>query len=105
MRRDYNVNGSTAVSEMAIVDTFTKLIFGEETDFSARELSIIQGLRLVECRLDMDCHRDIGIYLRALGVTEMVTLVSSVRCQMAKLPGLSAVLDSGSYAGKRSHPC
>ncbi len=69
-------------SELAIVDTFTKLIFGEE-DFSSRELSIIQALRTVEGQLRTQCHRDMGIYLRALGVREMIELVGSVRVQLA----------------------
>jgi hypothetical protein len=69
-------------SELAIVDTFTKLIFGEE-DFSSRELSIIQALRIVEGQLGSQCHRDVGIYLRALGVREMIELVGSVRVQLA----------------------
>lgn len=104
MRRDYSVNNATAVSEVAIVDTFTKLIFGEETDFSSRELSIIQALRLVECRLDMDCHRNLGTYLRALGVAEMIKLVGTVRCQLVQTAGLTAPVSADSYTGNRSHP-
>ena len=80
-------------SELAIVDTFTKLIFGEE-DFSSRELSIIQALRIVEGQLRTQCHRDMGIYLRALGVREMIELVSSVRVQLASGLPLSAASSS-----------
>ncbi len=76
-------------SELAIVDTFTKLIFGEE-EFSSRELSIIQALRVVEGQLRSQGHRDMGIYLRALGVREMIELVGSVRIQLASGVALSA---------------
>ena len=70
------------ISEMAIVDTFTKLIFGEEEGYCASELSIIQALRMVDANVLLDCHRDMGAYLRALGVQEMVQLVARVREQL-----------------------
>lgn len=104
MRRNYRVDEGSAVSEVAIVDTFTKLIFGEEADFSARELSIIHALRLVECRLDMDRHKDLGTYLRALGVAEMISLVGSVRNQLLKAPGSGTVAVSVTGGGSRTHP-
>lgn len=72
-----------AVSEMAIVDTFTKLIFGEETRYSDTELLIVQALRSTEPNVALDGHRDMGVYLRALGVNEMIKLVSLVQKQMA----------------------
>jgi hypothetical protein len=49
----------SSLGEMEIVDTFTKLIFGMAEDFSVRELDII--------------------YLRALGVKEMIKLVTLVQ--------------------------
>lgn len=73
----------TNVSEMAIVDTFTKLIFGEESRYSNRELMIIQAFRMVDTNVVFDSHRDMGAYLRALGVEEMIGLVSRVRRQLA----------------------
>ena len=71
------------VSEMAIVDTFTKLIFGEEGTFSASEELIIEALRLVDHNVVLDHHRDMGIYLRALGVAEMIQLVTRVQTCLA----------------------
>lgn len=70
------------VSEMAIVDTFTKLIFGEESHYSNRELIIIQAFRSVDHNVVFDSHRDMGAYLRALGVGEMIKLVSKVQGQL-----------------------
>jgi hypothetical protein len=67
------------VSELAIVDTFTKLIFGEEDDYSVREMLIIQAFRQEDTHVALDTHRDMGQYLRALGVREMVRLVSAVQ--------------------------
>ena len=66
-------------SEMAIVDTFTKLIFGEENTFSAGEELIIQAFRMVDQSVVLDSRRDMGIYLRALGVAEMIQLVTRVQ--------------------------
>ena len=100
MKRNCNSSEVGPASELAIVDTFTKLIFGEE-EFSTRELSIIQALRTVEGHLSQQCHRDMGIYLRALGVREMIELVGSVRVQLAAgltLPPVS------SPAPRATHP-
>ena len=77
------------VSEMAIVDTFTKLIFGEEDTFSPSEELIIRAFRLVDHRVALDCHRDMGIYLRALGVAEMIQLVT--RVQTSLVDGMQAL--------------
>ena len=71
-----------AASEMAIVDTFTKLIFGEEDTHSSGELGIIQALRTVDVNVALDSRQDMGEYLRALGVQEMIHLVSLVRQQL-----------------------
>ncbi len=76
-------NAEAQVGEMAIVDTFTKLIFGEENQYSNHELMIIQAFRHVDANVELDSHRDMGTYLRALGVSEMIKLVSSVQGQLA----------------------
>ncbi len=79
---DHNMDDSVSgacPSEMEIVDTFTKLIFGVEEDFSAQELDIIQTLRMVDDNIALDHVHEMGVYLRALGVNEMITLVSQVR--------------------------
>ena len=67
------------VSEMAIVDTFTKLIFGEEGEFSSSQELIVEALRLVDTRVELDSYKDMGDYLRALGVQEMIQLVTRVQ--------------------------
>ena len=69
----------TQPSELEIVDTFTKLIFGSEQDYTATELSIIGVLRLVDNNVALDRVEDMGVYLQALGVNEMIKLVSRVR--------------------------
>ena len=68
----------TQPSELEIVDTFTKLIFGAEQDYTAAELGIIGVLRQVDDNVALDRIEDMGIYLRALGVSEMIKLVSLV---------------------------
>jgi len=86
------------ISEMAIVDTITKLIFGEEDDYDSRELTIIQALRSVDANVLLDSHRDMGGYLRALGVAEMIQLVTRVRerCRV----GIAVAPVSSLLAGK-----
>ena len=71
------------VSEMAIVDTFTKLIFGEQDGLSSSEELIIQALRVVDARVELDDYRGVGEYLRSLGVAEMIELVSRVQANLA----------------------
>ena len=83
-----------AVSEMAIVDTFTKLIFGEDDEFSSRELLIIQAMRAVDNNVTLDDHRAMGEYLSALGVQEMIQLVSRVRQRLAD--GVAVLTKDGS---------
>ena len=86
-------------SEMVIVDTFTKLIFGEDADYSNQELLIIQALRSADQNISFDNHREMGVYLRALGVGEMIALVSRVQDQLATgVPVLSG------RAGAPGHP-
>ena len=68
---------------MLIVDLFTKLIFGQFDELSEQELSIVQALRVADDNISMDSYHDMGIYLRALGVQEMIGLVSLVKQGMA----------------------
>tara|TARA_R110001599_G_scaffold353885_1_gene602452 strand:- start:26195 stop:26506 length:312 start_codon:yes stop_codon:yes gene_type:complete len=87
-----NFRTSEPVSEMAIVDTFTKLIFGEEDAFSSSEELIIEACRLVDHSVVLDSRRDMGVYLRALGVAEMIQLVSRVQvCLVDGVPALALV--------------
>ena len=72
-----------AVSEMEIVDTFTKLIFGGEAYYTDLESQIMQSLRTADSYLILDNHADMARYLRTLDVKEMVKLVSQLRLEMA----------------------
>ncbi len=107
---DYRMDdgGCETVSEMAIVDTFTKLIFGEETELSARELSIVRAFRDVDENVLMDSHAHMGDYLRNLGVREMIHLVARIREQLNAeahtAMGESSESDEpGRRATRRSH--
>lgn len=71
------------VTEMAIVNTFTKLIFGDE-GYSERELMIIQAFRWFDPGARCDSHAGMGEYLRNLGVREMIQLVSQLRQHIAE---------------------
>ncbi|QFU74563.1 hypothetical protein EY643_02240 [Halioglobus maricola] len=82
MKRSNKHQDGSCISEMAIVDTFTKLIFGEEDRYTHRELRIIQAFRAVDTNVVLDSHRDMGAYLRALGVQEMIRLVTRVQGQL-----------------------
>jgi hypothetical protein len=84
MQRAYNFSEGSQVGEMAIVDTFTKLIFGEEDDYSASELQIIQAFRAADANVLLDTHRGMGEYLRVLAVREMIELVSVVQEQLLR---------------------
>ena len=91
MQRAYLTKQTSGVSEMAIVDTFTKLIFGESAQYSSQELLIVQALRLADANVAFDSHSDMGDYLRALGVAEMIHLVADVQQQRASpLPPVAA---------------
>lgn len=70
---------SVLPSEMEIVDTFTKLIFGQAGELSATELTVTQVLREVDDNVCFDDLAEMGVYLRALGVQEMISLVGRVR--------------------------
>jgi|TARA_B110000238_G_C15885145_1_gene335209 hypothetical protein len=84
MVQTMDMEAAAAVDEMAIVDTFTKLIFEQESHYSGSELGIIHTLRMIDDNVTLDCHRAMGVYLRALGVREMIGLVSKVSNCMAR---------------------
>ena len=81
MRRSYKDGGMDCTNEMTVVDTFTRLIFGD-SDFSDGEIEIIETLRVVNPDVWCDTYPQMGEYLRNLGVREMIQLVSRVREQM-----------------------
>ena len=91
------------VSEMAIVDTFTKLIFGEEDTFSPSEELIIRAFRLVDHSVVLDSHRDMGIYLRALGVAEMIQLVTRVQTSLVDGLQTLAPVRKETIVDRRAH--
>jgi len=110
MQRAYSNAEVGLVSEMAIVDTFTKLIFGEDDAYSARELRIIQAFRSADTNVALDSHQDMGGYLRAMGVREMIQLVTRVQQQLIEgaqaLPGAGqAMIDGANYLAmnRRAH--
>ena len=83
VRRSYTDSGMDCANEMTVVDTFTRLIFGD-SDFSDGEIEIIETLRVVNPDVWCDTYPQMGEYLRNLGVREMIQLVSRVREQMTK---------------------
>lgn len=101
MERACASGGEIRVSEMLIVDTFTKLIFGEADRYSDDELAIIQSLRQVDPNVALDSHSEMGRYLRALGVREMTGLVGQVRSFMS---GGDMVLPTTSAGFPTGHP-
>ena len=83
----------SAFSEMAIVDTFTKLIFAGDDSYDKRELLIIKAFRSVDPNVVFDSHRDMGEYLKDLGVREMIKLVGRVQRQlMQEVPVVSDIV-------------
>lgn len=84
MRRAYKIKAveDCPVTEMAIVNTFTKLIFGEEA-LTADELSIIDAFQTLDANISRDSAKEMGAYLRDLGVREMIALVSRLRAHIA----------------------
>jgi hypothetical protein len=83
MRHASKKNDEVPVSEMEIVNTFTKLIFGDEA-YSTRELFIIDAFRVVDVNVMRDDLADLGGYLRDLGVREMIQLVARVHRHLAE---------------------
>jgi hypothetical protein len=103
MKRAVDSDEAGPFSELAIVDTFTRLIFGQETDYRDRERAIIQALRMVDTNVILDSEREIGEYLRALGVREMIQLVSRVRAQFSGSAPVVTDSPQREPLGRRSH--
>ena len=102
MQHAHSASAGGSVSEMAIVDTFTKLVFGEEDDYSARELLIIKAFRSIDANVFTDTHHHMGEYLRALGVREMIQLVSQVQVEL--LSGVDSVNSKANLVRGASDP-
>lgn len=95
------MNEMPPFSKMEIVDTFTKLIFGE-LEYSADELLIIQACRAVDVNVSSDNHSAMGEYLRAMGVREMVQLVAQVQGRLSAES--VAALAAGDMDTATGHP-
>lgn len=91
-------------SEMAIVDTFTRLIFGDEGEFNALESRIIEALRLADASVIGDSREQMGDYLRAMGVREMVDLVARVRDLVESEPSGPPINSERAGYGKVGRP-
>lgn len=89
-------------SEMEIVDTFTRLIFGAGSVLSPREQAILATLYTVDChaaqRDSEDDLQEVGAYLRALGVSEMIRLVGKVRSHYLPLAQTGSHASTGRSA-------
>jgi hypothetical protein len=70
------------ISEMVIVDTFTRLIFGDDSEFDHRERLILEALGALDGSIVVTEPLAVGDYLRALEVSEMITLVAAVRARL-----------------------
>ena len=89
-------------SEMEIVDTFTRLIFGAGPVLSPREQAILTTLCMVDghaARRDSEEDlQEVGAYLRALGVTEMIRLVGKVRSHYLPPGQTGSLASTGQFA-------
>ena len=112
MRRAYKIKEKDAgphpgqVTEMAIVNTFTKLIFGDEA-YTTCELAIIAAFRSLDGTVARDTYKEMGEYLRNLGVREMIQLVSSLRQQIAdcaKAASASSILTRSTHSPQPGSP-
>ena len=77
MSRFVDENGS--VSEIAIVDMFTQLIFDAETALDDSGKLLIDLLAQVEPSIQDASRRELSDYLRALSVSDMIAVVGQVK--------------------------
>lgn len=98
-----NLRATQHTGEMAIVDTFTKLIFEEQGAFSSGEELIIEAFRLVDNSVALDSYRGMGTYLRALGVAEMIQLVSRVQVCLVEGAQAAAGVRKETILDRRAH--
>ena len=82
MRRAFKEKGQGPVTEMAIVNTFTKLIFGDEA-YTRQELSIIAAFQAMDVAAVGGSRAEMGEYLRNLGVREMIQLVAGLQLYLS----------------------
>ena len=95
MQRSFKENHANPVTEMVIVDTFTKLIFNDVA-FSSVQLKIIEALRLICPDVHSDSFRVMGEYLRDMGVREMIQLVARLQQHLLEQAEQTEILYSHS---------
>ena len=69
-------------TELMIDDVFTRLIFGVARQWDEQELLIMRALSQLDEDVSHYGEFELGSYLRALGVQEMILLVSQVMDQL-----------------------
>jgi hypothetical protein len=79
-----------AMSEMAIVDVFTRLIFDADARLNKSERMIIELLCLHESTLVGAARRDISEFLRAMTIEEMTAVVNQLKTRFDQQQGLIA---------------
>ncbi|WP_019528382.1 hypothetical protein [Dasania marina] len=67
------------ISEMAIVDMFTRLIFDADTELDESGQLLLDIVQHREPSLEHASRRDISEYLRAMDVHEMIVVVAQVK--------------------------
>lgn len=67
------------MDEMSIVDVFTKLIFDAQSSLNDNEELVLSLLTHYDETLLNASRRDVSEYLRAMGVDEMIRVVSTVK--------------------------
>ncbi|MCR8922436.1 hypothetical protein NO559_06605 [Dasania sp. GY-MA-18] len=72
---------SDSISEMAIVDLFTRLIFDADAVLDESDQLVLAILQHSDASLAAASRVDISEYLRAMDVREMIAVVASVKQQ------------------------
>ena len=79
---------SQGLSEMAIVDIFTRLILDTETPLNSSEQLVISLLEQFDHATADFSRQDLSDYLRLLAVDEMITLVGELKAILEQRQGL-----------------
>jgi hypothetical protein len=87
------------MDEMSIVDIFTKLIFDAQSALDDSEVQVLELLTHYDETLLKASRRDLSEYLRAMGVDEMIKVVSVLKSEYEKQGGLLA-----SVISSHEHP-
>ena len=73
------VGNDQSLTEMAIVDIFTQLIFDAESSLDVTAALVVDALGQVEPYVVGASRRDLSEYLRAMPVDEMIEVVGRVK--------------------------